>query len=78
MPTKEPKITVIVDEKLANKLNEVYHEARFKSLSKTERYLIDIGLNEVMEEISTPEGLEALRNKLANAHKNNIEDREAQ
>lgn len=78
MPTDKPRVLVTISESMDKKITDLRFGGRFETKSEVVRCLIEAGLEKVMEEISTPEGLEKLRKQLEEAYGNTLEESDAQ
>jgi Arc/MetJ-type ribon-helix-helix transcriptional regulator len=74
MPTEKPRIIFVISKAMEKKIQDIRFNGRFNTQAEVVRYLIEVGLNQVMDEISTPDGLEQLRKKLENARCNNLDE----
>ena len=78
MATNKPRILITITEDMDKAIQDYRFSARGETYSAAVRSLIDIGLEKVMEEISTPEGLEKLRQRLEAANYKNFDKTDAQ
>jgi Arc/MetJ-type ribon-helix-helix transcriptional regulator len=64
MATSKPRYTVSVSDEMFQQIENFRYENRFPTRSDATAELIRMGLEKLMDETSTPEGLEKLRKKL--------------
>jgi Arc/MetJ-type ribon-helix-helix transcriptional regulator len=74
MPTDKPRIVFAIGEEMNKKIEDIWYGVRFRSQSEAVRYLVMVGMEQVMEEMSMPDGLEKLHEKLKNVRCNNLDD----
>jgi Arc/MetJ-type ribon-helix-helix transcriptional regulator len=73
MPTARPRILFAIDPETQEKIQDIRFTARFNSQAEVVRYLVDIGLEQVMSEMETPDGIEKLRKRLESARENGLD-----
>lgn len=73
MATEKPRILVTVTEEMVQAIDDYRFGARGKSFAAAVRSLIDMGLEEAMKDLATPEGMEKLRRRLEAADYKNFD-----